>query len=356
MGRLLYHCITYFLPESGPGNICLFAILTIVVKNNNKKIWRYLLKGLVFTTPFLFYFIIVLVVDPYNFLNICHIISDNDKIAVINRTDESSPRGNILWKAIEVDRNPVDKIIIGDSQGKYFKPELIKSVNGETFYNFCVPGASFETMFDIFWFTAEKQNLKKVYFQVAFMNYNARRSYCLFHFAKDYLERPYLYFVRREIFFDTFDNILYHLSQNPQLVQRSYEYLPDNEINELAISRLNLFFGHYEYPDKHYQELLKISQYCESKNIELRFIILPSYVAVNDFIQENGLAEMEEKFKKDIKSLGQTFDFDIPGEIKNTREYFYDYFHLRQPILDSLTIKIWEDDKFLNGRMLNPKI
>jgi hypothetical protein len=302
---------------------------------------KYFIRGLLFASPFLIYIMLIVIVDPYNFINISHVISDSNKITVLNRSDESSPRGNLLWKALEVKRKPIKKIIIGDSQGKGIKPEIIEKACGEKIYNFCVPGASFETMFNVFWFLAENQQLETVYFQVAFMNYNAQRSYNLYHYAQDYLSRPYLYFLTKEIFSDTFTNIFYQFTKNPRLVERSYEFLSDDEINKLAVSRLELFFNNYEYPKDYFNELNKIKQYCDANNIELKFLILPSYKAVDEYLVKKNLSEMAIRFKSDIKFNGDTYDLDVYGEVKNTRENFFDYYHLRQPILDSLTMKIW---------------
>ncbi len=302
---------------------------------------RYLKKGLLFASPILLYVLFILVVDPYNFINVSHIITDSNKITVLNRTDESSPRGNLLWKALEVKRIPIKKIIIGDSQGKGIKPELIEQACGEDIYNFCVPGASFETMFEVFWFLTEYHQLETVYFQVAFMNYNAQRSYNLYHLAADYLKHPYLYFLKKEIFFDAFTNVFYQITNNPRLVERSYEFLSDEEINKLAVSRLDLFFKNYAYPKDYFSELNKIKQYCVEKKIKLKFIILPSYKAVDEFLVNENLSEMAQRFKSDIKYIGDTYDLDVEGNVKNTRSNFFDYYHLRQPILDSLTMEIW---------------
>ncbi len=103
---------------------------------------------------------------------------------------------------------------------------LIEEICGEKYFNYCIPGASFETIFDMFWFAASKTKLEKVYIPVAFMNYNSKRSYNIFHFAQDYFDKPYLYFITKENFFDSFVNVVYQITKNPQIVQNSYEFAP----------------------------------------------------------------------------------------------------------------------------------
>lgn len=302
---------------------------------------KYILRGFLFASPIIISMLVILVIDPYNFLNIFHVISDKDKFTVIQRTDESSPRGNILWKTIQYRRNPTKIIIIGDSQGKDIRTDLIEEQTGEKVYNLCFPGASFETMFEAFWFAAEQTDLEKVYFQVAFMNYNASRKYDLFHFAEDYFIWPYQYFTTKEIYFDSFVNLAYAITRNRWLVSRSYEYSSKEDMEKLVQFRLNLFFSNYIYPEKYESEFLKIKQYCIINDIELNFVIFPVYEGVDEHLEKVGLINMKKRFKQDISSYGYVYDLDELTEIKGRRENFFDYFHPKYEVIDSLTKMIW---------------
>ncbi|MBM3437125.1 MAG: hypothetical protein FJY07_13025, partial [Bacteroidetes bacterium] len=273
---------------------------------------RYLLKVTLFLSPVIVCAFLVILVDPYEFINVFHIISEKTKIEVLNRTDESSPRGNLLWKSLHYKRNPKSHIMIGDSQGKNIKSELIKELSGEDVFNYCVAGASFETLFEMFWFAAKQTQLEKVYFQFAFMNYNLDRTYNIFHFAQDYFDNPAKYFTTKEIYYDTFINLLYGLTKNPKLVANTYEFIPQSEINALAEYRLNLFFGNYIYPEKYFKELKRIKEYCDENNIEVVYIVLPTYIAVDEYLRNNNLWEMRETFMQQLRSLGTTIDLDVP--------------------------------------------
>ncbi|MGV8112605.1 MAG: hypothetical protein AB2L17_06840 [Lentimicrobium sp.] len=302
---------------------------------------KYLLKGLLFSMPLFIYAAIIIIVDPYNFLNIFHVISDEDKFRVIQRTDESSPRGNILWKTVEFKRKPVQNLIIGDSQGKDMNVGLIRELTGEEYYNFCFPGASFNTMFETFWFTVEHVKPEKVYFQVAFMNYNTYREYDLFHFAQDYFDRPWEYFTTKEIFIDSFMNLVWVSTRNTKVINRSYEFLNQEELQQLAQFRLDLFFKKYEYPQNFNREFKKIKDYCEAHGIGLGFIILPVYKNVDEHLKKVGLFDEKLRFKADMQSLGTTYDLDRLSEIKAERSNFIDYFHPRPVIMDSLVTMLW---------------
>lgn len=309
-----------------------------------KTLAKYFFKALLFALPVFFYVLIILVVDPYNFIGLFKVIDDKDKFLVVQRTDESSPRGNILWKTVAFRKNPTPNIIIGDSQGKDIDVSIIKRNTGEDYFNFCAPGASFTTIFKTFWFAAEQSRLEKVYFQLAFMNYNLDREYDLWHFAGNYFKRPYEYFTTKEIFFDAVANVAWAVTRDKRIISRSYEFLPPAEMEELAQFRLDLFFSKYSYPQSYVDELRKIVEYCDVNDIEYSFLILPVYKGVDEHLAKNSLFDDKLKFKEDIYSLGYTYDLDKLSLLKKDRFNFIDYFHPTQKVMDSLTGIVWPAD------------
>lgn len=198
-------------------------------------------KSLLFSIPIFLFISYITIVDPYEFINLVHIISADKKLKVLNRNDESGPRGNLLWKLVHYKRNPVENVLFGDSQCRAIEESQLDSLTGEDWFNFCIPGASYETIFDNFWFCAEKVKLKKVYMEVSFMNYNGFRSYNISNLGTDYMDKPYLYFARKEILFDSWINMRYAISGNQYLVINSHELAPAYEMDILANERMDLF-------------------------------------------------------------------------------------------------------------------
>ncbi len=302
---------------------------------------KYLLKVFYFSLPVLAVFLFIVVIDPYELVNISHLIGTQSKIAVLNRSDEASPRGNMLWKTIHFKREPKSKLIIGDSQGRKIKESIIKEVSGEDYFNYCCEGASYETMVDVFWFAASQVKLEKVVFQVGYANYSANRSYNLFHFGIDITDEPYRYFTTPDILADSYENLLFAITKNRSLVENSYEYQDPADLDSLSEFRLGLFFSDYEYPAKFYAELKKISDYCKDNNIQLSFLVLPVYDRVNEYLKDNGLEVVSPRFKGDMHRLGKTYDFELPSEMTGKRAKFIDYFHPKQPVLDKITREVW---------------
>ena len=125
---------------------------------------KYIKRILLFLVPVYLYCLFIVIIDPYEFINLFHAVSAEKKIATLNRSEEASPRGNILWKYIHFKRNPKPYVVFGDSQGRRMSVDLIRKYSGKEYFNFCVPGASFPTIVENFWYTAESIPLKEVYF------------------------------------------------------------------------------------------------------------------------------------------------------------------------------------------------
>lgn len=305
---------------------------------------KYITKIGYFIIPVIFIFITIFIVDPYNFINLSHIIEDTSKIKVYKRSDAVSPRGTILWKAVKFKRKPVKNIIIGDSQGTGISEEQLNGLTGEDYFNFCVPGSSYNTMFDCFWYCLDNVTPENVYFQIGFMNFNANRPYNLFHFAQDYFDKPYTYFTNKDIMFDSFYNLFYSITKKESLVNKSKEYFEMQKQDQFSENALNMFFRNYQYPDEYIVELRKISEYCLENEINLNFMMLPVYYKVNDYLKTHNLKDEESRFRDDIKAIGNTFDFTYDEDISKERNNFYDYFHSKDDIVSLIVSEIWKKE------------
>ena len=307
--------------------------------------WSYLKKLALFSIPIWLYVFFIVIIDPYNFIGISHIIDDADKISVLNRSNNSGPRGNMLWKYNHFKKSPCSIVLIGDSQGRKIKESLIKEASGESCFNFCIPGGSFSTSFDNFWFIAENARLEKVYFIVSFMNYNANRDYSLLHFATDYFNKPYSYFTTKEILFDSWINFRYYISPDEKLTMNSYEVQPVEVLDSLSVSQYELFFGDYKYPEQYYSKLKSLKEFCNKHHIEFTFILLPVYQKLEEYLDQGELRKDYLKFREDIERIAPVLDYSRCADIYKKRESFVDFYHLKQESLDELTMQIWGDMK-----------
>jgi len=87
------------------------------------------------------------------------------------------------------------------------------------------------------------------------------------------------------------------------------------------------FLGSYSYPTNYYNELKKISEYCKEKNIKLAFIISPTHIELQEKINEFNLVKEYNRFKQDIESLGDVYDYNYPNILTETKNNFRDPYH-----------------------------
>ena len=71
----------------------------------------------------------------------------------------------------------------------------------------------------------------------------------------------------------------------------------------------------------------RISNYCEANNIKLILFIPPTHVDLQQKIKHYKLADMNRKFKSDLASIGDLYDFDYPNQYTRDPENFSDPFH-----------------------------
>ena len=154
-------------------------------------------------------------------------------------------------------------------------------------------------MFQTFWHITEIYKLEVVYLTGWIYELQCEPPYSLFHFslAQDYIDDPYLYFTTKEILFDSFVNTYYQMNKDRIIIQGSYEFDSYEKLDELSAYRLNLFFGSYIYPREYFNELKKISVYCEENDIELKFMILLTYQGMEAYLKNDSIP-MRNKFKR----------------------------------------------------------
>jgi hypothetical protein len=299
---------------------------------------------MIFLSPFILNAFLIIIVDPYNFYNVSHIVPDENKKACIGRTMESTPRGNICWKLLEYERNPLENILIGDSRMVHIHDSISENILGEKVYNFSVPGANFITLKDIFWEAVENKNIKNIYIQISFLNFSKNVNYDLKANLDKFRSSPLKYLYDKDIISDTWTNIYYLASKNPKIVDINYrERNVDSweRARIMSVRRLE----RYDYSEEFEQELNKISRYCKDNKINLYYILIPNHVGFNELVEEMGAEDEYQTFINFVHSQGETINLKTLQQISSNDNNFKDYFHFEPAILDSLTKMIWKEVK-----------
>jgi hypothetical protein len=107
----------------------------------------------------------------------------------------------------------------------------------------------------------------------------------------------------------------------------------------------NRFLTNHSYPTAYYESLKKIAAYCKEKNIKLVFFIPASHVDLQQKTTEFNLVAEENKFREDIKKLGDVYDFNYPNELTKEKNNFSDPFHFKDEIARTLIDELFNDRK-----------
>jgi hypothetical protein len=304
---------------------------------------KFFLEGFYFCLPPFIFCLFIFCIDPYNYFNVSKVISNETKFVTLMRSPESMPRGSMLWNMLKFNRKPCRNVIIGNSQGFLFREKLIFELTGEEYYNFCVPGATVKSNISTFWYINKQIKPTRVIMQVSFAlsNSSITQAGNLFKNAQDCIDRPYLYFLNKDILFDSYYNLKYEIIKKKGWPGQKAKLKLINGNNSVDESGLINLFKNYTYPEKDITDLKKVSDYCKKNNIKLEFIILPMYHRFDEFLFEKGLSEKYNRFRTDLSSLGNLHDYSNIKSINNNELNFSDYFHPNQHITDSLTPLIW---------------
>ncbi len=284
----------------------------------------------------------IIIIDPFNYFFHSNFIDNKYKLLSINRSVESMPRGNMLYKIIEYQRNPVKNIIIGDSRAFGVDENIIQKTTGEKYFNFAVPGGNYNSLNETFWFVTEQTKPEKIYLQVGFHNYNLKRDNNLFRQALTVKKNPLHFFFELKYTCDAFYSLLYQVTDKDPVTFSLDGAAFEKNWNTVLQQQVRGAINHYVYPKEYKKELDKISAYCKDNEIELYFIIFPSHSDFYKIIEEENLNMEYQTFLKDILSLGKTYNFEQVNRLTSEKDNYQDVYHLKKEILNDVIISdIW---------------
>jgi hypothetical protein len=262
----------------------------------------------------------------------------------LNRTDATSPRGNLLWRTINFQRNPTPNILLGTSRMGEISDQSLGKYFGGKATNLAFGGSNYKVIIDLFWMAANTTKLENVIIQAEFNTYNALANSNLYEPAKKIIDKPLKYFLNADIVGDTFAVLYYSITKNQQFVRRSYKYKVGN-LNGTDKYLLNGFFQGTIYPEEYHKELVKISEFCRKENINLIFFIAPDYVEVPNYLKNNNMEKDYDRFRSDIFGLGNTIDQNHGIPFSFNKENYLDFFHVKFELTDTLLAMIFKSDQ-----------
>jgi hypothetical protein len=263
-----------------------------------------------------------------------------DKPSVVPESVRSTyaPQVNqVLWKIPAYSRDPAADILLGDSQMARLPDQVITGLTGQKYANLAYGGGTLRESISTFWFASQRVSLRKVFFGVSFMEYNAYPLNRVIQ-TEEVVREPAFYFLKSDVlettaydvgeaFFDHHTNLL------PQVSKDSY-----------WVSQLQSLAKRYDRespPGILKGEIRKIVDYCHAHQISIVFVVPPQHMEAQRRIEELGFEDEYTHFKSDLISMAPVYDCDIESDLTRDKSNYADPFHLANNAATRLAEDIW---------------
>lgn len=271
---------------------------------------------LIFLIPFFIYLLLVVIIDPYNYLSLFPFLDSYKKNEIAENIE------NHLYYIINYQNNPSKNIILGDSRSQL----LIHLLESETWKSLAYGGGTLKEMIQTFWWVVEHNKLDTVLMGI---NLNLYNKYNKRFWVEDILEirKNFISYAFCSYTYKSIVQFLKYSLSNREITlgipDMSKEEFWDFQINQTA----KKYFERYEYPDEYYANLKSISEYCLKHNIKLIFWIPPTHIEFQKRKEDFNLQKYDSLLVSDLKSLGEQHDFNYISKLAVNKENFGDPLH-----------------------------
>ncbi|MDO9254577.1 MAG: hypothetical protein Q7U54_03620 [Bacteroidales bacterium] len=281
---------------------------------------------LIFSLPLIIWFILVVLVDPYNYFSYGPKIIDNRlKMGISYKLNRP------LFQLLAFKNHPTPSILLGDSRTACLKSEIINKYTKNDFTNLAYAGGSLVDAINTFWLVSKDNKLSDVYIGINFSLFNKYRRLDMVTEDEKLINNFFLYALNESVFKSTY-LILKSLITGKEIQIG----VPASSKGKFWIFQLNTIaneqYGLYEYPSNYYTELTEISKYCKKNGINLVFFIPPTHTDLQKKVKQFNLQNFDKKFKNDLEKIGDLYDFDYPSDMTNNYNNFHDPYHFTDSI------------------------
>lgn len=280
----------------------------------------FLKKLLIFISPFIILIALEVIIDPFNFFS-----NEKDKAQLELKNNLARKKNTYLYRLIEFERNPTRVIVLGDSRAQRLMPDFFEEVNGERVVNLAAGAGSVQDVIKIFWDLSKKNRLDTVYIGISIEGYSGTLLKDRVSQAIEVKNSAPLYLMNRF----TLENTMLILKARllKQDVETENPPFSREEFWQYELREEDRYLRNYSYPVNYYKELKEISEFCVKNNIKLVFVISPTHTELQQKLDEYNLHKEYDRFKNDIKSFGDLYDFNWPNIITKNKDNFLDPLH-----------------------------
>jgi len=287
---------------------------------------KFIKRILIFSLPFIFWLVLVVVIDPYNYFKSGFKAIDNHL-----KKESAFKLNRPLFQLLAYENHPTNSILLGDSRANSLKSNIIRKYSKRNFSNLAYGGGSLQDVISTFWLVSKENELKDVYIGINFSLYNKHYNTNSVAEAKEIMNNLFSYAFSEDTFKSTFlilKSIITGKEIKIGIPDTSKEKFWKHQLNVSAKQHYKV----YEYPTNYFHDLQEISKYCNKNGINLVIFIPPTHTDLQNKVKEYGLQLYEVKFKEDLKKIGDLYDFDFPSDLTANKNNFRDPYHFTDSI------------------------
>lgn len=283
-----------------------------------KKFFR---NGFLFAIPLIVYLIIIIIVDPYNYIRSFHIIDNDLKNDISNSVEPH------LFRINNFQQKPTRNVVLGDSRSN----ALFRVIESSDWSDLAYGGGSIKEIIQTFWWAT---NLVKLDTVLIGINLNLYNKYNKRFWVEEILEinkNFFSYALSQYTFRSAYLFLKTTISKEEVTLGKpgmDKEKFWQHQLTNTA----KKFYEKFSYPETYYLELKKIADYCDTNDIKLIFWIPPTHVDLQKKKSDFGLQEFDSIFISDLQSLGELYDFDYNSEITRNKDDYGDPMHFKRKI------------------------
>ena len=282
---------------------------------------RFFKKSLLFAAPLLMWVLAVVVVNPFDYFNVCHAFSEQAK--VVNAASLNS----LVFNMLKEKHAPCENLIIGDSRAEDLPVEYIEQLTGQPYFILGANALKLNESLDLFYFANRIQPVKHAVFTLNFNEFNEYAFADRVTSVNALIHNPFIYLFDRSVAQAGYFVVRASLARQ-QAVNSTPPMSEDAWWNYIVTVRGREHYEKYRYPLDLYKRMQELVAFAKTQGTEITFIVVPNHADFQKRVQEFGLLEQYLRFKHDLSCLGvRVIDYDYVNAITTDKSKFRDPLH-----------------------------
>lgn len=304
---------------------------------------RLVLNAALFATPFLVWIVAVVIVDPFDYFDISHVVPEPVK------KENAASLNEMMFNMLKEVHNPGENLIIGDSRVESFSLPQIKEITGLEYHRLSSNALKLNEAVDLFWFANQRKRIARVVFGINFNQYNEYAFADRVHSVEAVIHNPLLYVFDRSV-----AQASYYVTKAAITGHPAFSSVPPMTRDEfwdyIVTVRAREHYGRYRHPDGVYRRMCDMVKFAKRQGTDITFVIVPHHVDLQRRVQDFGLTEEAARFRRDLNGLGvRVFDYDYPNAVTADKANFRDPLHCNAAVAKTIVNEVFGGKTMLGG-------